>query len=277
MDSTTLARPPTSDVDRDAVRRVVLTAIESIAPEADVRRIRAGQPLRQQIDLDSVDWLNLIVSLHEKLGIDIPDADYGKLSSVDSIVDYASSRPRGTAPAPRAREQPGAALPPAHFTIGETQVTLRPICPEDAALEAAFVHELTTEDRYKRFMVTVADLPPAKLEYLTNVDQVRHVALAATVDREGVPVLVGAVRYVVDATGRDCEFAIAVEEDWQRTGLAGILMQRLIEIARSRGLATMYGLVLATNHKMLKFCRQLGFKCRHEPEDYSTVRVTLAL
>ena len=54
-------------------------------------------------------------------------------------------------------------------------------------------------------------------------------------------------------------------------------MNTLINIARSRGLATMYGLVLARNQEMLKFTRQLGFKQQHEPEDYSTVRVTLAL
>jgi acetyltransferase len=82
---------------------------------------------------------------------------------------------------------------------------------------------------------------------------------------------------MLDPIGKDCEFAIAIDDAWQGTGLTGILMQALIGIARSCGLATMYGLVLATNHRMLKFTRQLGFKQQHEPDDYATVRVTFAL
>ena len=262
----------------DEIRNAVLTAIHSIAPETDVQQIRADLPLRGQVDLDSMDWLNLITSLHEQLSIDIPESDYGQLSSLNSIVDFVASRQAAALGAPaRALGQVEPGLPVAHYTVDGTLVTVRPISREDSALEADFVHKLSTEARYKRFMGTVVDLPPAKLQYLTDVDQVRHVALVATVDREGRQALVGAVRYAVDPTGKSCEFAIAVVDVWKGTGLAGILMQALIGIARTRGLATMYGLVLATNQKMLKFTRQLGFKQQHEPEDYSTVRVTLAL
>ncbi|MEW5879130.1 MAG: GNAT family N-acetyltransferase [Pseudomonadota bacterium] len=89
--------------------------------------------------------------------------------------------------------------------------------------------------------------------------------------------LVGAARYVVDASGGGCEFAIAVDDAWQGSGLAGVLMHALIDVARARGLATMEGSVLATNTRMLKFARQLGFRLEHDPEDRSTVRVVRAL
>jgi acetyltransferase len=145
------------------------------------------------------------------------------------------------------------------------------------ALEADFVQHLSMDNRYKRFMVTVRELPESKLRYLTDLDQVHHVALAATVERDGREALVGVARYVVDASGTGCEFAIAVDDAWQGSGLAGILMNALIDVARARALATMEGSVLATNTRMLKFTRQLGFASQHDPEDRDTVRVVRSL
>jgi acetyltransferase len=156
-------------------------------------------------------------------------------------------------------------------------VTIRPIRPDDAPMEAEFVRHLSDEARYKRFMATMRELPKAKLKYLTEVDQVRHVALVATVERGGKPVEVGVARYIVDPKGASCEFAIVVDDEWQGSGLAGVLMHALIEVARSRGLATMDGIVLATNSRMLRFTRQLGFRAERDPDDPSTLRVVLPL
>ena len=187
----------------EEIRNAVLAAIHSIAPEVDLQQIRPDLPLRGQVDLDSMDWLNVIASLHEQLSIDIPESDYGRLSSLNSIVDFVASRQAETPGTPaRARGQVEPGLPVTHYTVDGTLVTVRPIHREDSALEADFVHKLSTEARYKRFMATVADLPKAKLKYLTDVDQVRHVALVATVHSDGRQVLVGAVRYVVDPTGK---------------------------------------------------------------------------
>ena len=156
-------------------------------------------------------------------------------------------------------------------------VTVRPIRPDDRPLEVDFVRHLSTETRYGRFMVALQELPAAKLKYLTDVDQVGHVALVATVDRDGQEVMVGVVRYVVDPAGTRCEFAIAVDDAWQGSGLAGILMLVLMQVARSRGVGTMEGLVLANNTRMLKFTHQLGFMLQHDPEDRQTVRVVRPL
>ncbi len=87
----------------------------------------------------------------------------------------------------------------------------------------------------------------------------------------------GVVRYIVDPAGTGCEFAIAVDDAWHGSGLAGILMHDLMDIARSRGLATMEGIVLATNSRMLRFTRQLGFRQERDPEALDTVRVVRSL
>jgi acetyltransferase len=265
-------------LDIEQVRTAVLATIASIAPDADANGIRHDQPLRRQVDLDSTDWLNLIAALGERLSIGIPESDYGRLDSVDSIVAYLSSR-HGLPPCePKHAATPVAPAPAsALHAIDGTPVTVRPIVRDDAALVADFVRKLSAEARYKRFMATVSELSPSKLAALTDVDQVRNVAMAATVDDGQRPEIVGVARYSVDAGGTACEFAVAVADTWQGTGLAGILMHTLIDIARTRGLATMEGIVLATNRRMLKLARQLGFRQLREPGDPGTVRVVRAL
>ncbi|MDP1536926.1 MAG: phosphopantetheine-binding protein [Burkholderiales bacterium] len=78
--------------DREQLRAAIFEAIGAIAPEVDPADIRPDQPLRQQVDLDSFDFLNVIIRLHENLGIDIPESDYGELQTLDRAVDYLVRR-----------------------------------------------------------------------------------------------------------------------------------------------------------------------------------------
>lgn len=260
-----------------AIRKAVLETIASIAPETDVQQIRHDQPLRLQVDLDSIDWLNVIAGLQERLAVAIPDADAGRLTTIDSLVAYlAGLQARAwTRARPPGEAAPG--LPRTRHVIDGTAITVRPIRPDDLGREADFVRHLSTETRYKRFLVTVSELSDAKLHYFTEVDQIRHVALAATAERDGQEAIVGVARYIVEPAGSSCEFAIAIDDAWQGSGLAGILMHALLEVARSRGLATMHGAVLATNTRMLKFTRQLGFSQQRDADDRETVRVVRRL
>lgn len=70
------------------IRAAVLGIIKSIAPELEEAELKADRPLRDQIDLDSMDWLNVLVAVHEKLRVDIPEADYGKLVTLNDLVAY---------------------------------------------------------------------------------------------------------------------------------------------------------------------------------------------
>ncbi len=262
----------------DEIRKAVLEAIASIAPDADVRAIRPGEPLRQQVDLDSMDWLNFVSALHERLAVDIPESDYARLATLDSLVAYLGERRAKKAARPRRAAMQASAPPPtATHLIRGAPVTVRPIRPDDAPMEADFVRHLSEDARYMRFMASMLELPEAKLKYLTEVDQVRHVALVATVEREGKTVEVGVARYIVDPKGTGCEFAIAIDDEWQGSGIAGVLMHALMGVARRRGLATMEGIVLASNVRMLRFTRQLGFRAERDPGDPGTLRVVMAL
>jgi acyl carrier protein len=71
-----------------AIRSKVVAIIRSVAPEVEEGELADGRPLREQVDLDSMDWLRVIVGVHEQLAVDIPESDYGKLRSLDDWVGY---------------------------------------------------------------------------------------------------------------------------------------------------------------------------------------------
>jgi acyl carrier protein len=79
-------------VKREELAQAILQTLTSIAPEVDPGTIEPAKLLREQVDLDSADWLNFLVALHAKLGIDIPDADVGKLTTLDRLVDYCEQK-----------------------------------------------------------------------------------------------------------------------------------------------------------------------------------------
>jgi len=81
-------------VSRDALRAQVLDALGGIAPEADLGALRGDVALRDQLDLDSMDFLNFLVAVHQSTGVEIPEADYGKLATLDQLLDYLERKVR---------------------------------------------------------------------------------------------------------------------------------------------------------------------------------------
>jgi len=144
-------------------------------------------------------------------------------------------------------------------------------------MEQAFVRHLSDDSRYFRFMGSMRELPPKKLKTFTEIDYDRHMAFVATILREGKELEVGVARYVATENPDSCEFAVTVDDAWQGSGVAGLLMISLQDAARAHGFKTMEGIVLATNHKMLKFARQLGFKRHRIQGEADTVRIELQL
>ncbi|WP_112187836.1 acyl carrier protein [Ralstonia sp. GX3-BWBA] len=70
------------------IRAIVLAALLAIAPEIDTAELRPDRPLRRQVDLDSMDWLNFLMGLHDKLKVEIPESDYARLVTLDDVVAY---------------------------------------------------------------------------------------------------------------------------------------------------------------------------------------------
>jgi acetyltransferase len=158
-----------------------------------------------------------------------------------------------------------------------TQFSLRPIRPEDAEMEQAFVRRLSSASRYFRFMGAVRELTPAMLARFTQIDYDREMAFVAMLSDGAAETEIGVARYISNPDGSSCEFAIVVDDAYQRRGLGGIMMQQLIKVARERGLAAMTGYVVSENDGMLNLCSGLGFSIEHTRDDAGTRRATLQL
>lgn len=79
-------------MNRPELRVVFMEELRRIAPEVEEGELKSDRPLREQVDLDSMDWLNFLVALHERLGVDIPEADYRRLATLDQALAYLESK-----------------------------------------------------------------------------------------------------------------------------------------------------------------------------------------
>ncbi|MFY9611481.1 MAG: phosphopantetheine-binding protein [Blastocatellia bacterium] len=73
---------------KDQIRAIVLRTLGSIAPEADLSQLKPDVALRDQLDVDSMDFLNFVIGLHNELNVEIPEADYPELSTLNGCVAY---------------------------------------------------------------------------------------------------------------------------------------------------------------------------------------------
>lgn len=81
----------------EEIRAAILAALRGVAPEIDPKAIRADLPLRDQADLDSIDFLNFLMSVHTALGVDVPETAYDQVATLDGCVAYVAAH------APRAQ------------------------------------------------------------------------------------------------------------------------------------------------------------------------------
>jgi len=158
-----------------------------------------------------------------------------------------------------------------------TDITIRPIRPEDAEMEAKFVRELSNEAKYFRFMNSFHELSQEMLVRFTQIDYHNEMALIAVkTDSQGEE-QIGVARYSTNVDKTSCEFALVVSDKWQSRGIAHHLMKDLMEIARDRNLKTMEGQVLRENSKMLELVASLGFQVRNDAEDNTIKQVEARL
>ena len=78
-----------TDTELDAV---IFEALRRVAPEADLARLASAAPLRETLDIDSYDFLNVLVGFNKALGVEIPESDYGQLTTLDGLRRYLRAR-----------------------------------------------------------------------------------------------------------------------------------------------------------------------------------------
>jgi len=77
---------------RDQAATALRSALREVAPDVDVDLLDPDAPFQEEADLDSMDFLNIVICLHDGTGIDIPEADYPRLATVNGVLDYLESR-----------------------------------------------------------------------------------------------------------------------------------------------------------------------------------------
>jgi acetyltransferase len=145
------------------------------------------------------------------------------------------------------------------LSTGE-KVRCRPIRPDDAEIEQAFVRGLSRDSRYTRFMGEVSELSPEMLDRFTHNHYPHDYALIVTVPENGREKEIAVARYITLDDPKRCEYAIAVADEWQHHGIGHRLMQALMKMAKEGGLRYMEGYVLGDNYKMLDLMKSLGFE-----------------
>jgi len=156
-----------------------------------------------------------------------------------------------------------------------TELTIRPIRPEDAEIVQTFVRHLSEESRYFRFVNSMQELSQTMLVRFTQIDYDREMALIAVLEGDHQETEVGVCRYIINADGESCEFALAVADEWQHKGIGHKLMFSLMDVARGKGLKSMEGEVLARNHAMMSLVTSLGFHVSAIQDDPSIRRVVM--
>jgi acetyltransferase len=156
-----------------------------------------------------------------------------------------------------------------------TIIRLRPVRPEDEPLLQDLSRHMNADDLRLRFFAPVSVLSHQLLARLSHIDYDRAMALIARSAGDGTAL--GVVRFAADPDNRSAEYAVSVRSDWKRRGLGYLLMTRIIEVARQRGIGELFGDVLRENEPMLRVARALGFSVAAHPQEAHLLRLTKTL
>ncbi len=148
-----------------------------------------------------------------------------------------------------------------------TPVVVRPIREDDLELERAFIEGLSPTSRRFRFFDSMRSPGDALLKLLTDIDPALDAAFVAVLVQDGRETEIGVGRFSAEADNTDCEFAIAVGDTWQGRGLGRILMERLIDTARARGILAMHAASASDNTAMRRLADGLGMRHARDPDD----------
>jgi acetyltransferase len=248
-----------------------------------VHRLLRGYRDRPAADLDAVALVllkvaQLVTDLAEVAELDINPllADGDGVIALDARIRVAQTGKRAEErlairPYPKELEEE-VSLADGH------RLCLRPIRPEDEpALVMAF-RKLSPETVRLRFFAPLKELTHQAAARLTQIDYDREMALVL-VDHESASTaeIYAVARIAADPDNTTAEFAVAVRDDVAGMGLGTLLMRRLIDHARRRGLSELFGHVLHENSRMLGICRRLGFRQEPDPEVPRITVVRLAL
>ena len=232
-----------------------------------------------EIAMTLVRLSQLVADLDEVLEIDLNPllADENGVIALDARVRVALGQPAGRGgrlaimPYPRELERTVS-------VAGFESATLRPIRPEDAAALANLLAHVTLEDARLRFFVPLRRFEPRQIARMTQIDYDREMVFVLIGRTEAlIDEILGIVHLAADPDNERAEFGVLVRSDLHRRGIGRLLMTWLIDYARSRGLAEIFGHVLRENVAMLGLCKTIGLQTEPSLEEPQVARASLSL
>jgi len=156
-----------------------------------------------------------------------------------------------------------------------TEVTLRPIRPEDEPLEHELLSTLSEETLRVRFFTILKDISHEMLTRFCNIDYDREMAIVAEIKEGDKKRIIGICRIIIENDLKTAEYAVLVHDNYQGRGLGYKLLDVIIGIGQDKGLEEIYGTVLSENEKMLGTAKKLGFRQSHQPDGITKVTLRL--
>ena len=251
------------DIERDAV--VALPPLNMALARYMVINALKRQKIKQRSSLEKISipaLCQLLVTISQMI-IDCPEISAfdihpllvsgDELTIIDASMDIAAfngdiQQRLAIRPYPKEYEQQCQLKDGKH-------ILLRPILPEDEPAHKTFISHVSEDDLYKRFFSEVSEFNHEALAKFTQIDYDREMAFVA-VDNG---MIIGVARALSDTDNKEAEFAILVRSDMKGMGLGGILMTKLINYAKQRGLYTLTGMTMPTNRGMITLAQKMGF------------------
>ena len=197
------------------------------------------------------------------------------------VIDFVAPTSRSSLPPRSALRFARHAATPSGGEKVRTQdgreLVLRAIEPGDVAAMQRCFTRLSPEEIRRRFLHAMSELPTPMAQQLCQTEPACETALVLMDESVHPAEMRGVGRIYVDDTTDTAEFSVLVEHAWSRIGLGALLMQRLVDDCRRRGLYELWGYVLQENRPMLQLCRELGFSQRPMPDEPGTLLITLKL
>ncbi|MBB5211106.1 GNAT family N-acetyltransferase [Microbulbifer hydrolyticus] len=164
-----------------------------------------------------------------------------------------------------------------HTLSDGREVSIRPVRASDGDLEREMIESLSADSSRMRFLGGIGRVSQQLIRILTDNDAQHEAFIALHRDDRGVEHAVGVANFACDPDGHSCECAVVVADSWQKLGLGKMLLRELVDAAKADGLDEIYSIESAGNNAIDHVARELGFACKADPRDYTTLRYSLSL
>jgi len=155
--------------------------------------------------------------------------------------------------------------------LKDRRLMLRPVLPQDGELLACMINALSEPSRLRRFPNAQLPASADALRGMSCVDFVEHLALVVTVQDQGSECVVADARYRIDERDGSAEFAIVVDDAWQRQGIATWALQGLSRAAIAAGIQRLRCYLPADNAPMLALLGRCQFRCTNDSSDVAII------